>query len=414
MSPVQQTFFCPACHKPHILYNGENVLVYVCGKTNAVLRKRTAGFEETHRLRAPKTTQQIPLGTSGTLRGKAYTVITFAERVEVGTSYYWTEYTLRREEDKQQVFLSVYDGHWMLATPLENNGLVDAGELPHQYSVMRNGIRFPRAHRYRAKYSHVSGEFDWDADMRYGMHCIEYNHPPEMVIVEYEDPKEPDLFLGTYIKPREVSKAFMNGAPLPRRIGVGVIQPFPMRIAPRRFLNGALVFCIVALLVQWCYNRNRRQLVLFSDTVIIDTATMNKPRVTPAFNLEGSTSNIEVEINSDIANNWCAADVSMVNEQTGEESDFSVEADYYRGIEDGESWSEGSPRQTEFVCHVKPGRYHFVVTPVTDAIGPPVQLTLSVIWDVPTYWNGALVAVIMLALAGTIYLGREWFEMKRG
>lgn len=413
MSIPQPSITCPGCNRKQVLFDAAKVVSYVCGNCNAVLKNTAFGFEKLYNLHSPKRSQLIPLGTTGQLRGQQYTVIAYGERFEVGTAWYWAEYTLKAENSHEIAFLSTYEGHWNLLSPTNTDQQSNNAKQSGEKTICFKGEDYERFSVYQAKYNYASGEFQWDADFTSQVKCVEFICPPQLIAMEY-DPKnyqEADMFQGNYIPHKEIRQAFPVTATMKKPVGIAPAQPFYGNIEPRRFLIGTLVFCVLALLIQLVYSSYRRQVEVFHENITIDTSTADKPRVTPSFKLEGSMSNMQVEINSNVSNNWCETEINLVNEQTGKETNFVVGASYYYGYAEGESWSEGDPRQKEFICSVAPGTYHFVVTPTKEATAVPVDITLTVFWDIPSFWNAGLLCCILAAIAVAIYfLGRRFEE----
>lgn len=384
--------------------------MYVCGNCNAVLKAGHSAILTDYSLHASKGIAMLQVGLKGTLRGTSYTVIAVAERFEVNTSYYWFEYTLMQDDNHETVFLSSYEGHWNLLKPLAAGALAAS---TNQANLTWESKTYKRFSHYRAQYHYASGELHWFSNLRKSMVCAEFICPPYLLAVEVNHSSETDIFAGEYIQPKEISKAFLFGDSLPKPIGIAPAQPSKIKIKSNRFLTGTLIFCVLVLIIQTLYVRQRKEIAVFSDRTYMDTSNMNKPVVSPSFKLEGSTSNMEVELNTDLNNNWCEVEVNLVNEQTGKETAFVVAAEHYSGVSEGESWSEGSRTQKEFVCGVQPGSYHFVTTFNKSPNTPPISIGLIVWWDVPTWWNAVLVALIMFVTAMVIRFAESIFEAQR-
>ena len=47
----------------------------------------------------------------------------------------------------------------------------------------------------------------------------------------------------------------------------------------------------------------------------------------------------------------------LINEETGLVQQFDMPVEYYSGVEDGESWTEGGPEQNEYISALPGGRY---------------------------------------------------------
>ncbi|WP_343674039.1 DUF4178 domain-containing protein [Chitinophaga sp.] len=410
------TFKCPSCGTTQVIFEPAKTEVFVCRDCYAILHRESLAplaFRQTGKLKEPLFQQLIPLGATGMINGKEYTVITYAERMETGAEKYcWIEYTLRRNEDNENVFLSTYNGHWLLLSPLENNGLIY--EPPHRSraTIDIDNITLKHFHRYKAIYHAVKGEFHFDINFSMGIDCVEYIAPPLMLAVEYTSKTEIDLFFGEYIRPKQVSKAFLNGSPMPRRTGVAAAQPFFINVDWNRFLVGTIIFCALAFAIQYIYNLNTNRRVVSSMSLYIDSAAMNHPRLSESFTVY-KPANMELTISSDVDNNWCAADIDLVNERTGKEVSVALESSYYHGYSDGESWVEGDKTSSAFVCSIPSGTYHLVVTPYKDSSGPPVYASMEAIWDVYTIWNPFILTLSMLAIWGIMKYWNYTFEKKR-
>src|SRR5256884_3399665 len=60
---------------------------------------------------------------------------------------------------------------------------------------------------------------------------------------------------------------------------------------------------------------------------------------------------------SPVDNSWLALDGDFVNEDTGLIQAFELPIEYYHGVEDGESWSEGSHSNDTYVSALPEGKY---------------------------------------------------------
>jgi len=126
------------------------------------------------------------------------------------------------------------------------------------------------------------------------------------------------------------------------------------------------------------------------------------------FALEGRTSNVQVRIDTDLSNAWAYFNLALLAEEGGAGYDFGREVSNYAGVDDGESWHEGSPRDKVTIPAVPPGRYYLRVAPERDAaegIGP-FTYTLTVKRDVPRAWP-FLLALVLLAIPLALAYFRE-------
>ncbi|QJB42380.1 DUF4178 domain-containing protein [Chitinophaga oryzae] len=409
------SFNCPACQRHHHLFDAEKTQMYVCGKCHTVIEAGPRGLFAAYKLHRPKGKPKLQTWQRGTLNGHAYTVIAVAERYEVNTPYSWFEYTLLRDNDHQLAYLSSYDGHWNFLEPLPDHQLPQPASKGGATGLTVNDRFFERFSAYKANYRYAEGEFHWLDNLQKSKHCEEFIRPPQLLAEEREADyqQQKDYYLGTYIQREEISQSFLKGGYLPAPVGVAPAQPARFNVDAQRFLKGTLVFCILALIIQTVYSFNSKKVPVFSDRIYLDTANVSKPVVSPSFKLEGKTSNLEVQLETDVDNSWCEVEVNLVNEQTGKETAFVVGAEFYSGVSEGESWSEGSRMQKEFVCSVPEGSYHFVTTFSKGDDRRPVNIGLTAWWDVPSWWNAVLLSVLMTIVAVIIWAIRRSFEARR-
>jgi hypothetical protein len=171
---------------------------------------------------------------------------------------------------------------------------------------------------------------------------------------------------------------------------------------------------------------------VFSEVFSYDprTAAQDSSFVTPTFQLEGRASAVSIETSAIIDNQWLFVGYALVNDETGQVYEFGREVSYYHGVEDGESWSEGSRKDEVTLPEIPPGRYFLRIEPESEkvqALGarfqpgaqqptPSMRYRVTVIRDVPTsVW--LLVALILLvlppiavSLRAAAFEGRRWQE----
>jgi hypothetical protein len=137
--------------------------------------------------------------------------------------------------------------------------------------------------------------------------------------------------------------------------------------------------------------------------------------VTRAFTLAGHRSNVELRIETDLSNASAYFNLALLAEGGGTGYDFGREVSNYAGVEDGESWHEGSARDKVTLPAVPPGRYYLRVAPERDPgdAGGPFTYTLTVKRDVPRAWP-FLLALVLLAMPPVVAFFREkGFEYAR-
>lgn len=401
---------CPHCNATLQGYDKQGTEVFVCPQCQSLLTKGDQGsFVYTEKLQKARAEPIIPLGAEGVLNDVTYRVICYAERKDDYNSV-WGEYILLNEAEKRYAFLSEFNGHWNLLTPLDKTEVNVTEVATHNQTTFREQT-YRLYSKYTASYIHARGEFFWPVHHRRMTPCREYIAPPHMVAKEGAG-QEAEYYFGTYVAPSRIKKAFALPG-VPYRIGKGVIQPFYGGIDVGYFAIGALAFIMLIIILNTFITIQAKEQMVFSQSFNIDDSTAGKPFVSEPFKLEGNRSNLQIEAFSQLSNSWVEADVSLVNEDTQEETGFVTGVEYYSGYDGGESWSEGSWSKEEILCAVDPGRYHFVVTPAKDPSLMFARMTLQATWDVPVWWNAILVGIVMAVITGVLYLLELNFERSR-
>ncbi|MBI4678929.1 MAG: zf-TFIIB domain-containing protein [Elusimicrobia bacterium] len=262
----------------------------------------------------------------------------------------------------------------------------------------------------RPMVSYVLGEFNWKVAVGDLAAARDFVCPP-YIISEDRTEEDTTWSLGEYMEPREIWEAFrMEGDP-PPKVGVAPAQPNPHEDSYNSVSGGFWIMAaaslgIFVLAAMFCQNKKIQDFSLRYD--VTDT---EKSRVTFPFDITGRTSNVRVRINTDIDNRWAYFSMALINTRTDEALDFGREVGYYYGVEDGESWSEGSRRDTVYLPSVRPGNYYLRVEPETDASG--INYNIDLTRDVPRV-SYMFYAWILLSLPFLwVWWRRRSFEVSR-
>lgn len=281
---------CPQCGGALELVAPDEIERVVCPYCDSMLDAEQGNLRFLRVLSKPRARPLIPLGTSGTLRGRRYTVIGFLQkqiRVE-GESYYWNEYLLYTPREPFH-WLIHSNNHWTLGQP------ISAGDVQVAFRTARyQGRTFKAFERSVPSVVAVYGQFYWKVELGERVGATDYISPPYMLSREESLPplaspglaaansgedeaaasgrippvvfplraeparasvgtatpgaQEVNYTLGEYIPVTEVEQAF--GRPrLPRPTTVGPNQPYP---DPQLFRPGLLLLgaaLLVGLLV---------------------------------------------------------------------------------------------------------------------------------------------------------------------
>jgi hypothetical protein len=226
---------CPQCGGSLDLHAPDRAERVVCPFCQSMLDASQGQLRYLQTLLAGRVQPLIPLGRTGTFRGREYTVIGFlqrAVRIE-GTDYFWTEYLLYQPQDGFR-WLVESDRHWSFVEPVAP-GAVRLGPREATYQ----GRSFRLFQRSLARVTYVLGEFYWKVRLDETVYVRDYIAPPEMLSAEVsqstttdaqgqtQTAEEVNISRGVYAKHEEVEQAFgVQG--LPRSWGPAANQPNPV------------------------------------------------------------------------------------------------------------------------------------------------------------------------------------------
>jgi len=456
--PFSDSITCPNCHKPITLYDHIGCEAAACASCYSYLLFGTDGKPYVKdRLVSIQNKPVLPIGTEGVLRDVEYKVIAYIEKKEAAyNQYQWREYMLYNYA-KGYAFLAEYDGHWTLIAGKTFHPDLEKSKKSYENTALYQELEFNLFNSYRPVIHSLIGEFDWDIrEERIKAH--EYIRPPFLLTWEQNlRTQQEDWYLGEYIEEQEIAAAFK--IPLgnfPTKIGIGANQPSKHRARWNGSLTISGIAIVVFLLIQLFVARQRPETILLEHTFSLDlpprpadtvkrksvmvtgdhktadsaaTAIGNilqdsakaidaispdsagnfefKSFKTPSFTIENGPVPLEIELSSQIDNNWLSTTIELVSEKDNQTWSLTKDIEYYHGIEDGESWSEGGIQETVLLSEVPPGKYHINMYPYSGSRlvnSLDVKVTESV-----TLWRNILVTLLLLCL----YPLYCWYRARR-
>jgi hypothetical protein len=265
--------------------------------------------------------------------------------------------------------------------------------------------------RYQAYVDYVIGEFPWRVTLDEAVQVDDYVAPPFMLSKERSD-TEVTWTLGEYLAPEEIQAAFQLKTPLRRPQGVYANQPNPRAETHRRvcrrfwqFAGLALVIHLLLMLVGPGGKVLTQPLVFTPDD--------DEPRLTSEFVLKDKTNRLALIHDTSLDNNWVGLTATLVNQDTGENWTASREVSHYSGVEDGDSWSEGSANDEVVFTDLPPGHYRVAIESDMDAGSRPVNDRLTVARAGP-HWSSLALLLVFLAIFPIVTRIRQGgFEVKR-
>ncbi len=389
----------------------------------------------------------IPLGATGTLDGKSYTLIGFMVRHTsyAGNNYYWNEYLLYGVGVGFR-WLVESDHHWSFVTA------VSLAEVEvHGHSATYNGRHFKLFEEAVAAVDYVSGEFYWKVHVGERVALDDYVAPPEILSREISTPEEQpsprpspirgegeqaadsaiallksrgevNWSVGTYRTPAEIGAAFkIANMPAPR--GVGANQPFTSQGV--YLVWGLLVVAAMLLWIVLAAMLPSRKLLEKTYTLEPLAATANAGTASALAEANSTAAPtapetartvfespitidghrmMRVDIHSPVNNSWLYVDGDLFNEETGLVQPFSVEVSYYYGTDSDGSWTEGSQSNDAFISAVPPGKYTLRLEAQWEHMNQPIQMTVRLEETGPRFlYLLAVIALVSIVPAITVY-----------
>jgi hypothetical protein len=114
-----------------------------------------------------------------------------------------------------------------------------------------------------------------------------------------------------------------------------------------------------------------------------------------------------------VDNTWLEVVGDLINEETNESQGFSLPVEYYHGVDDGESWSEGDQSPSVHLSALPAGRYSLGLEARWEKWQQPATVTIKVEQGVPRVLHLILALVALSIFPLLIALYHYSFEKRR-
>jgi ribosomal protein S27E len=412
---------CPNCGAATAIRTFGHAVNVVCQSCGSILDAANPGVTILQRFtEAVREEPLIPLGTRGKLLDIECEVVGFQVRQIVvdDVAYRWREYLLFNPY-REFRYLTEYAGHWNVVSTI--SALPDGGPMPDESTRSYGERDYRHFQTADATTTFVLGEFPWQVRVGDTTTGSDYVAPPFMLSAEVDADKEVTWSLGRYVRGDEIWRSLsLSGAP-PEPIGVFANQPSPSGDAPRAMWRTAARLAALAALLWIVHLASARGTQAFAQAYTFEpNAAADASLVTPVFELDGRPTAVQIETTTSLDNQWMFVGYALVNDETGQAFEVGRDVSYYRGYEDGESWTEGSPRDAVELPSVPPGRYFLRIETEGERTAVPVRYRVRVVRDVSTsLWF--LVALVLIAIPpilaswrAAMFESRRWQESDHG
>jgi hypothetical protein len=411
---------CPACDAPITLHGFGGVEQIACAYCGTICKphgnpKSDGASNLDIVLRAERQRQRsmLTLYERGEIDGHTWEIIGIVWRQVVadGSVFPWQEFLLFNPyEGYRWLIYQMHDGVWSVGGPLPGAVEVQPGMQP---LAKWAGETYKHFSTGSARVTYVEGEFPWRVMVGDVAQAHDYVCPPKMISVEVEQTEFGADVNFTQMRPisaGEVWAAFKRQGEPPASYGIhpAALNPF----AGRFYLLAGLVLGLVWLTAVILYTGGRDNEVVFNTML-----TPQQPVVTQEIEIgdDGEHQTIELELTATGMNNsWAYTEVMLVDVLTEEAIGVGLEVDAYSGVDDGESWSEGTNPHHVIVGDVRGGKYILQAQAQIDPSGVPAKnLKLTIKRDVPVL-RYVFIPLLFIAAFPLINLGRRMaFEGKR-
>lgn len=367
----------------------------------------------------------IPVGAIGVFEGgQQLTVIGFVARsVEIdGTVYYWTEYLLYHPQIGFR-WLVNSDDHWNFVESVPPGEVVEFDK-----TTLFRGKTFKIFQDAEARVEYVAGEFYWKVEVEEKVRAVDYVCPPLMLSKEVsilnirtggtdEQPEftqtgEINWSLGTYFPVKEVEKAF-GASNLPRPGNVAPNQPFLHKSIYKYWLMLLPILLVIGLVMTIVGGTSQRVTSNSYTFPALPNADGTQVIFSDQFELQGRR-NIKVTAQaSEVDNTWLYMEGDLINDDTGLVQSFPLSVEYYHGVEDGESWTEGKSSDDSTVSAMPAGKYTMRLEAQWEKWQQPMPVVVTVEQGTTRGVNFIIALIVISIIPIFIVIWQITFESRR-
>lgn len=415
---------CPHCGGALELRAPDKTERVTCPNCNSLLDVNEGQLEFLKALGQPSFQPLIPIGTGGELpEGKMTIIGAMSRSVTIeGTQYFWSEYLLYNPQIGFR-WLVNSDDHWNYVQAVPPGEVAESAR-----SVSFRGKSYRIFQDAQARVESVLGEFYWKVEAGEEVRGVDYVSPPFMLSKEVSmsyvaDPAKPEekratgeinWSLGTYLTPAQIEKSFgVSG--LTRASGIAPNQPYLHKWIYKYwaiFMVAALLVSFLVFITSGSTNEVFAQSVNFQP---LPNAEGTQVFFSEPFALVGRR-NLRITGESPVDNTWVYLEADLINEETGLVQSFPIDISYYHGIEDGESWSEGSQKDSTVTSSLPDGRYVLRLEGQWEKWQQPATVSVRIRQNVTRGLNLLLLLIlisivpVLMAIYHISFERRRWAE----
>lgn len=399
---------CLTCKAPITNYLKGKTFSLVCGKCNSHFNFDNNNILFLKNKFNKKSDIDIPLGSKGVLDNKNYKIIGYQLKKEKGTAFKWKEYNLIDEKGKI-VTLSEFNGHYNLTEEIDYHNL----ETINITTIHFNNSNYHLFNKYEVDLQSAEGEFIYQIENENNLKVTEFVAPP-FIFFEEKNNTEVRYFHGKNITSKQVENAF-ELAVIPERIGTGATQTMNFGINHSILKKLCMWFLILTVAIQLFFTQISTSNKIFNQSFTQSNVNdSTKVLVSNTFQITDAPTVLQFDLVSNVDNNWFGVTIELINNNTGDRFEVDKTIEFYSGIDEGESWSEGEKSESVFMSQVPAGSYHLNLYPEWGSSNKETNnFDIWVYKDVPM-WSNFFVILFVAAIFVIIhYIRFRIFESKR-
>ena len=400
-------FDCPHCGAPLTIHS-DAIRSLTCPSCSSLIGLENQKLQLLAKAKAKlRITPWLPLGSKGRLKDVDWEIIGFLQRsIQAdGQVWTWSEYLLFNAK-AGFAWLTEYEGHWCYARTVSK--LPKAG--PEASWVTFDNRLFKHFSSSASKVSYVLGEFYWRVSLGESSKVDDYIAPPLLLSREVTK-KEVSWSLSEYLEPKDVCSAFgIKGTP-PERVGVYANQPNPLVAQSKKVTRLFWVLLVLATLLQLIFVSGISGEVLREE--LLFTPGEDEALSTKEFTLPEQQSLALTHI-ANLSNDWVGITTTLIEKNTGQTYQGHQELAYFHGVDDGESWSEGSRAETIVFKNIPAGVYYLDVDfELDEKRTQPLSDTVRLEVNSPGWSNYVLLLIFLGFFPIQARYKRSRFETRR-
>ncbi|MCC6700476.1 MAG: DUF4178 domain-containing protein [Fluviicola sp.] len=410
----QTHFNCPKCKTKTLLHHYQQVELFACTCETIYWTKEFHRYQHLNNHFGYRG-QKLKIGSQGEFEGKTYTVIGVAHKKELGNQFAkWTEFVLI-DQNKNISFLNCSYGNYTWMYISDRIKAVDFITNIDDY-IEFDGIEYELFSSYKQSTEAIRGEFHYNPVNIKKIECFDFISPPKVISIEKTESNTYDCFEGFHITRERVAEIFKTPAiAYQEHEGIGMAQPYFIHLKTSQINRIALFFALLMILMSVFWTASFYEKKLIYTQIPVDKDQPKEIITTPFYlNESFSPYYLRFDGNSYLSNEWIEAGITLVNEKNGEEKELGFVLEYYSGVDNGYSWSEGSNSATAYLSGVAPGKYHLKIKPYCSLITSK-NMAFSAHIASPVWWNtGMMILCIFVIVIILNILDRQVRRLRSG